>query len=70
MKRTQEVLDSWIEAGSASFAERHFPFNKEFKLEDFFPPDFIPNILDKSVRGFTSYTSLEQLSMTRLPLEM
>src|SRR3990167_4479903 len=25
--RTPEVLDSWIEAGSASFAERHFPFN-------------------------------------------
>jgi isoleucyl-tRNA synthetase len=39
--RVPEVLDSWIEAGSASFAERHFPFNTEFKLEDFFPPDFI-----------------------------
>lgn len=40
MKRTPEVLDSWIEAGSASFAERHFPFDGS-KLEDFFPPDFI-----------------------------
>lgn len=41
VKRVPEVLDSWIEAGSASFAERHFPFNKDFKLEEFFPPDFI-----------------------------
>jgi isoleucyl-tRNA synthetase len=41
VKRVPEVLDSWIEAGSASFAERHFPFNKDYKLEDFFPPDFI-----------------------------
>jgi isoleucyl-tRNA synthetase len=41
VKRVPEVLDSWIEAGSASFAERHFPFNKQEKLEDFFPPDFI-----------------------------
>ncbi|MDO8269202.1 MAG: isoleucine--tRNA ligase [Candidatus Levybacteria bacterium] len=41
VKRVQEVLDSWIEAGSASFAERHFPFNSEEKIEDFFPPDFI-----------------------------
>lgn len=41
VNRVPEVLDSWIEAGSASFAERHFPFNQEFKLEDFFPPDFI-----------------------------
>lgn len=39
--RVPEVLDSWIEAGSASFAERHYPFNNEEKLEDFFPPDFI-----------------------------
>ena len=39
--RTPEVLDSWIEAGSAAFGERHFPFNKSEKLEDFFPPDFI-----------------------------
>lgn len=41
VKRVPEVLDSWIEAGSASFAERHFPFNSSAKLEDFFPPDFI-----------------------------
>lgn len=39
--RVPEVLDSWIEAGSASFAERHFPFDQSEKLEDFFPPDFI-----------------------------
>ncbi len=41
VKRVPEVLDSWIEAGSASFAERHYPFENNQKLEDFFPPDFI-----------------------------
>lgn len=40
-KRVTEVLDSWIEAGSASFAERHFPFDKSIDLKAFFPPDFI-----------------------------
>ena len=39
--RVPEVLDSWIEAASASIAERHFPFEKNLKLEEFFPPDFI-----------------------------
>ena len=50
--RVAEVLDSWIEAGSASFAERHFPFDSlrplraspsemKEKLKEFFPPDFI-----------------------------
>ncbi len=50
VKRVPEVLDSWIEAGSASFGERHYPFETSFlraspfggeKLEDFYPPDFI-----------------------------
>jgi len=40
-KRVAEVLDSWIEAGSASFAERHYPFDKTVDLKAFFPPDFI-----------------------------
>ncbi len=40
-RRVPEVLDTWIEAGSASFAERHFPFEKNVNLEDFFPPDFV-----------------------------
>lgn len=26
-RRVPEILDSWIEAGSASFGERHYPFN-------------------------------------------
>lgn len=41
VRRVPEVLDSWIEAGSASFAERHYPFEGDEKLEDFFPADFI-----------------------------
>ncbi|MEK7517071.1 MAG: isoleucine--tRNA ligase [Patescibacteria group bacterium] len=39
--RVPEVLDSWIEAGSASFGERHYPFEGDLKVEDFYPPDFI-----------------------------
>lgn len=40
-RRVPEVLDSWIEAASASFAERHYPFDTSEKPKDFFPPDFI-----------------------------
>ena len=38
--RVPEVLDSWIEAGSASFGERHYPFIHQ-NVKDFYPPDFI-----------------------------
>jgi len=41
VKRVPEVLDSWIEAGSASFGERHYPFEYSDKLDSFYPPDFI-----------------------------
>lgn len=42
VKRVPEVLDSWIEAGSASLAERHYPFIVPHGgLTSFFPPDFI-----------------------------
>ncbi|EKD65728.1 MAG: hypothetical protein ACD_50C00005G0001 [uncultured bacterium] len=41
VNRVAEVLDSWIEAGSASFGERHYPFEKNLKLQEFFPPDFV-----------------------------
>ena len=41
VKRVPEVLDSWIEAGSASFGERHYPFDSSEKLESFYPPEFI-----------------------------
>jgi isoleucyl-tRNA synthetase len=40
-KRVPEVLDSWIEAGSATLAERHFPFEGETDPATFLPPDFI-----------------------------
>lgn len=39
--RVPEVLDSWIEAGSASFGERHYPFGEQPPIESFYPPDFI-----------------------------
>jgi isoleucyl-tRNA synthetase len=41
VKRVPEVLDSWIEAGSASFGERHYPFEGKEKIENFYPSDFI-----------------------------
>ena len=41
VKRVPEVLDSWIEAGSASFGERHYPFEQSDQLDLFYPPDFI-----------------------------
>jgi isoleucyl-tRNA synthetase len=40
-KRTPEVLDSWMEAGSMPFAQIHYPFENKDKFEKNFPGDYI-----------------------------
>ncbi len=40
-KRVSEVLDSWVEAASMPYAERHYPFENEKEFLANFPGDFI-----------------------------
>ncbi len=40
-KRIPEVLDSWFEAGSMSFAQFHYPFENQAKFEKNYPGDYI-----------------------------
>lgn len=40
-KRRLEVLDSWMEAGSMSFAQLHYPFENREKFEKNYPGDYI-----------------------------
>lgn len=39
--RVPEVLDSWVEAASMPYAERHYPFENEKEFLGNFPADFI-----------------------------
>lgn len=40
-QRVPEVLDSWVEAASMPYAERHYPFENEKEFLANFPADFI-----------------------------
>jgi isoleucyl-tRNA synthetase len=40
-KRRQEVLDSWMEAGSMPYAQIHYPFENKDRFEKNFPGDYI-----------------------------
>lgn len=54
LKRVPEVFDCWLESGSMSFAQYHYPFeNKEIfeKGGSIFPADFIAEGLDQT-RGW------------------
>ncbi len=39
--RIPEVLDVWLDSGSAPFAEHHYPFENKEKFESAFPVDFV-----------------------------
>jgi isoleucyl-tRNA synthetase len=54
MKRVLEVFDCWLESGSMSFAQYHYPFENKEKFEkgdSIFPADFIAEGLDQT-RGW------------------
>lgn len=40
-KRVTEVVDVWLESGSMSFAQHHYPFENKDKFEKWYPADFI-----------------------------
>ena len=40
-KRIDKVLDGWLDSGSMSFAQFHYPFENVEKFEENFPGDFI-----------------------------
>ncbi|PIY96045.1 MAG: isoleucine--tRNA ligase, partial [Candidatus Kerfeldbacteria bacterium CG_4_10_14_0_8_um_filter_42_10] len=53
MKRSPEVLDAWFDSGSMPFAQWHYPFENEEKIDkgEFFPADYISEAIDQT-RGW------------------
>jgi len=53
--RVSDVIDTWYDSGSASFAQFHYPFENKKYFEERFPYDFIAEAIDQT-RGWF-YTS-------------
>ncbi len=51
MNREQYVIDTWFDSGSSPYAALHFPFEREFSPEVYFPIDFITEAIDQT-RGW------------------
>ncbi len=51
MHRTSEVIDTWYDSGSASFAQYHYPFENKEMFEKSFPYSFIAEAIDQT-RGW------------------
>jgi len=52
MKRVSEVFDCWVESGSMSFAQHHYPFENKEKFESTFPAQFISEYISQTRAWF------------------
>jgi isoleucyl-tRNA synthetase len=58
MRRTPEVIDTWFDSGSMSFAQWHYPFENADVFADHFPADFIAEGVDQTRGWFYSLLAI------------
>jgi isoleucyl-tRNA synthetase len=58
MRRTPEVIDTWFDSGSMSFAQWHYPFENRERFADQFPADFIAEGVDQTRGWFYSLLAI------------
>jgi len=52
MKRVPDVLDTWFDSGSMTFAQKHYPFENVEEFEKGFPAQFIAEGVDQTRAWF------------------
>jgi isoleucyl-tRNA synthetase len=69
MKRTPEIFDSWIEAGSMPFAEYHYPFENEKEFKKHFPAQFVAEYIGQTRAWFYLSHVLSFILFGKAPFE-
>jgi len=58
MRRVPEVIDTWYDSGSMSFAQWHYPFENRDQIAEQFPADFIAEGVDQTRGWFYSLLAI------------
>jgi isoleucyl-tRNA synthetase len=58
MRRAPEVIDTWYDSGSMSFAQWHYPFENKDVVAEQFPADFIAEGVDQTRGWFYSLLAI------------
>lgn len=58
LRRTPEVIDTWFDSGSMSFAQWHYPFENAETFKAQFPADFIAEGVDQTRGWFYSLLAI------------
>ncbi len=69
MRRTPEIFDSWIEAGSMPFAEYHYPFENKDEFKKHFPAQFVAEYIAQTRAWFYLSHVVSYILFGRAPFE-
>ena len=69
MKRTPEIFDSWMEAGSMPFAEYHYPFENKELFESRFPAQFVVEYIAQTRAWFYVMHVLSLILFGKAPFD-
>lgn len=69
MKRTTEVIDTWFDSGSATFAQFHYPFENKKLFEEIFPYDYIAEGLDQTRGWFYTLLVINGILFDKSPFK-
>src|SRR4029078_8252941 len=58
MRRAPEVIDTWFDSGSMSFAQWHYPFENRYQVPSQYPADFIAAGADQPRGWFYSLLAI------------
>ena len=61
MRRAPEVIDCWFDSGAMTWAQWHYPFEKEDVFKQMFPVDFVCEAIDQTRGWFYSLHALSTM---------
>lgn len=61
MRRAPEVIDCWFDSGAMTWAQWHYPFEKQDVFKQMFPVDFVCEAIDQTRGWFYSLHALSTM---------
>ncbi|MEO8065605.1 MAG: class I tRNA ligase family protein [Candidatus Doudnabacteria bacterium] len=68
-RRTPEIFDSWVEAGSMPFSEYHYPFDQKETFESRFPGQFVVEYIAQTRAWFYVMHVISYILFGKAPFE-
>lgn len=66
MYREPDLIDVWFDSGSMPYAQWHYPFENQDKIDNFFPADFIAEGVDQTRGWFFTLHAIATMAFDKV----